>query len=481
MKKIKIIILILIGFVSVLSVSCKKKEKILKVSFPNTFFIYDPHQTSWATDCKINSNIFEPLVKMNQNLIVKPFLAERWYNVSPFEWIFDIRKGVKFFNGRELTAEIIKRNFERIATKELYSPYRQISTKIKSIKVLGKYKISFKLKKECDDFLILLSDIKIIYLQKNLFASIKYKKKQFFGTGPYQFSHREENRLILQRFKSYWRGMPKYEKIIFYFNVKNEMGKYDISEVFTLPQKVNKDYKLITKASNYVYFLILNIQKKPFSDVKIREFISQQIPYDKILESLKITNSFRIRQLIPNWLRYSLKEVKENRKKIACRKVDTPLVFTYRKTNKISEITAKHIYQALKKCFSNLRLEGVDDKEWRERLFYRKTVDLTLFGYSSDTGGVDDILVKFFHTPVEIKGLMNFFGYSNKELDDLINKAEEHREKRIKEKLFRKAHKIALESNVFIPLFIVPEFYIVKKKLKVNGDLDLRDIFDSIK
>ncbi len=481
MKKIKIIILILIGFIFLLWVSCKKKEKILKVAFPNTFFIYDPHQTSWATDCKINSNIFEPLVKVNQNLMIRPFLAERWYNVSPLEWIFDIRKGVKFFNGKELTAEIVKRNFERIATKELYSPYRQISTKIKSIKVLGKYKILLKLKKECDDFLLLLSDIKIIYLQNNLFTSIKYKKKKFFGTGPYHFSSIEGNKVILQSFNSYWRGTPKYEKIIFYFNVKDEIEKYDISEVFTVPQKVNKDYELITKASNYIYFLILNIQKEPFDDIKIREFISKQIPYGKILESLKITNSFRIKQLIPNWLRYSLKEVKENRKKIACRKVKTPLVFTYRKTNKISEIAAKHIYRSLKKCFYNLRLEGVDDKEWRKRLFYTRSIDLTLFGYSSDTGGVDDILVKFFHTPVELKGLLNFFEYSNRELDDLINKAEETKDKRIKEKLFREAHKIALESNVFIPLFIVPEFYIVKKKLLVKKDLDLRDIFDFLK
>ena len=480
MKKSKILIIATIFFTLFLS-DCSFKKDNLKISLPHAMFIFDPHQTSWSADCKINSNIFEPLVKLKQNFEVEPLLAHRWYNSSPLIWIFDIRRGIKFHNGEELTAETIKKNFERISKKNLFSPYYQITEKIKEIKVLGKYKILFKLKKRCDDFLILLSDIKIIYLKKKMFSSVKYKKKLFFGTGPFQFYMVSKDYVVLKRFENYWRGKPKFKEIIFSFDVrnKNKIKNFDIAEVF--PAFQAKDgFKLIIKPSNYVYFLILNVNRKPFADKYYREIISRKIPYDEILNRLNILNSYRIKQLVPPWLRYSLRNINtEDNKRIECKKFEKNIVFIYRKTNKISEISAKLIYKNLKTCFPGLQFIPVNDREWRKRLFFEKSVDITLFGYSSDTGGVDDLLIKFFHSPTEHKGLLNIFEYRNKELDSLIDRAEKANNYQIKDELYRKAHRMALESKVFIPLFIFPEFLMIKKDLKIKKGVDLRDIFDS--
>ncbi len=483
MKK-RFFVLLLIFFIFSL-IGCRKEKKILKISFPNTVFIFDPHQTGWSTDCKVNSNVFETLVKIKQNLEVVPFLAERWYNPSPREWIFDLRKGVKFHNGEELTAEIVKKNFVRISTRELYSPYSNIAKIIDRVKVLSHYKISFLLKKRSDNFLILLSDIKLVYLGNNLFSkSSDNKKRIFLGTGPFYFYEIGKDKVILRRFLKYWKKPSRIEEIQFYFNVTDAANSknYDISEIFTFPKKVDKNFHLLIKPSNYIYFLIFNLRKKPFSDKKLRTLVSRILPYEKILNELKIPNSYRINQLVPPWLRYSLKENEVKNEKSECKKkVLDRIIFIFRKTNKISRITSNVIFKELKKCFPNLVLLPLSDREWRRKLFFLKDLDMTLFGYGSDSAGVDDVLLKFFHSYDGRRGILNLFDYSNKELDKLIEEAEKEENLNLKEEKYRIAHKKALETKYFVPLFIVPNFYLIKNNIKEKGNFDIGDIYGSIK
>ena len=54
----------------------------------------------------IKNNMYEPLVNYDQKGDIHPWLAESWTpNADSSEWTFKIRKGVKFHNGKELTAE----------------------------------------------------------------------------------------------------------------------------------------------------------------------------------------------------------------------------------------------------------------------------------------------------------------------------------------------------------------------------------------
>ncbi len=480
----KVFIFLLIFFIFNLT-SCRKEGNVLKISFPNTMFIFDPHQTGWSTDCKVNSNVFETLVKIKQNLEIVPFLAERWYNPNPREWVFDLRKGVKFPNGEELTAEIVKKNFLRISTRELYSPYSNIAKIIDRVKVLSRYKVSFLLKKRSDNFLILLSDIKLIYLGNNLFSkSSDNKKRIFLGTGPFYFYEIGKDKVILRRFLKYWRRPSHIEEIQFYFNITNAANSknYDISEIFTFPKKVENNFHLLIKPSNYIYFLIFNLRKKPFSDKRLRALVSSLLPYEKILNELKIPNSYRINQLVPPWLRYSLKENEVRSEKGECKKKFLgKIIFVFRKTNEISKITSKVILSELKKCFPNLVLLPLSDREWRQKLFFSKDLDMTLFRYGSDSAGVDDVLIKFFHTYDGGRGILNLFDYSDKELDKLIDEAEKEENLDLKEKKYRIAHKKALETKYFIPLFIVPNFYLVRNSIKEKENVDIGNIYETVR
>ena len=75
----------------------------------------DPHPSTSTITYVVLSLVFQSLVDYDRDLNIRPVLAESW-RVSPNgrEWTFALRKGVKFHNGRELTANDVKFTFERI-------------------------------------------------------------------------------------------------------------------------------------------------------------------------------------------------------------------------------------------------------------------------------------------------------------------------------------------------------------------------------
>ncbi|MEI6616624.1 MAG: ABC transporter substrate-binding protein [Cyanobium sp. ELA507] len=65
----------------------------------------DPHTESNASNTEANELIYESLAEFDpKDLSIKPTLAESWENPDPLTWIFKLRKGTKFHDGKELDA-----------------------------------------------------------------------------------------------------------------------------------------------------------------------------------------------------------------------------------------------------------------------------------------------------------------------------------------------------------------------------------------
>src|SRR5581483_10070030 len=67
-------------------------------------------------------NLYESPVLRLPDGTFKPVLAESWENPDSSTWIFHIRKGVKFHNGNDFTADDIKFTMERITDPNGKSP-----------------------------------------------------------------------------------------------------------------------------------------------------------------------------------------------------------------------------------------------------------------------------------------------------------------------------------------------------------------------
>ena len=74
----------------------------------------DPYNLNETFTLGFMANIYEGLIRRGANLEIEPALAESWEIIAPTRWRFRLRKGVKFHDGRDFTADDVVFSAERV-------------------------------------------------------------------------------------------------------------------------------------------------------------------------------------------------------------------------------------------------------------------------------------------------------------------------------------------------------------------------------
>jgi ABC-type transport system substrate-binding protein len=153
------------------------------------------------------------------NLI--PMLAERWEaSDGGRTWKFHLRKGVKFHNGAELTAEDVRFTFAEIAKEGSANSMAPDFRLIKSMEVEGPYTITLRADKP---FVTmgnrvthgLFASVAYIQSKKHLQAG-EQAERQPVGTGPWKFvEHVRGDRIVYEAVENHWRTTPHFKRLVF--------------------------------------------------------------------------------------------------------------------------------------------------------------------------------------------------------------------------------------------------------------------------
>src|ERR1043166_3968273 len=76
-----------------------------KFAFQGDLKSLDPYSLNEGFTLGVLANVYEGLTKRGKKLEIIPGLAERWEVIEPTRWRFYLRKGVKFQNGEDFTAD----------------------------------------------------------------------------------------------------------------------------------------------------------------------------------------------------------------------------------------------------------------------------------------------------------------------------------------------------------------------------------------
>src|SRR5580693_722576 len=96
-----------------------------KFAFQGDLKSLDPYSLNEGFTLGVLTNVYEGLTKRGKNLEIIPGLAERWEVIEPTRWRFYLRKGVKFQNGEDFTADDVVFSAERS-----FKPASDIKTRI---------------------------------------------------------------------------------------------------------------------------------------------------------------------------------------------------------------------------------------------------------------------------------------------------------------------------------------------------------------
>ena len=145
----------------------------------------DPVRGADNVSANVHLQMFENLVYINAQGRIEPMLAESWERPTPAEWIFHIRKGVKFHSGEECTAEDVKFTLDRALSPIGVAAHALIKG-IESVDVLDRYTVKITLKRPETPFLYALAESWGGIVSKKAVESGLHDTTPI-GTGPFKF------------------------------------------------------------------------------------------------------------------------------------------------------------------------------------------------------------------------------------------------------------------------------------------------------
>ncbi|MEM7424594.1 MAG: ABC transporter substrate-binding protein [Pseudomonadota bacterium] len=114
-------------------------EKTFRWAFQGTLQTLDPHGLFETFTLGFQRNIYEGLVARDANMEMVGALAESWENINPTTWRFKLRKGVKFHDGSDFTAEDVVFSVDRIRSEG--SDMKVVAGLIKEAKVVDDHTV----------------------------------------------------------------------------------------------------------------------------------------------------------------------------------------------------------------------------------------------------------------------------------------------------------------------------------------------------
>jgi peptide/nickel transport system substrate-binding protein len=160
----------------------------------------------------------EFLTFSDPQLRVRPSLATSWKaNKTATVWTFNLRKGVKFHNGQEMTADDVVAAFKLYVgdkNSQALSIFKNVLSADGVIKK-GKYVVQFRLESPTGAFPYLVSNTsyQCIIVPKSVKAE-GWVRSGMIGTGPYKLKNFTEKRQYnLVRHNAYWGGRPALDGV----------------------------------------------------------------------------------------------------------------------------------------------------------------------------------------------------------------------------------------------------------------------------
>lgn len=258
---------------------------------------FDPHVGRQTPAVTVTSHIFDTLVEVDgvTNEVI-PQIAESWEQLSDTDYRFHIRKGIKFHDGSDLTAEDVKFSLERAIASSFIA---YVTDFISAVKIEDPYTVIVTTKEPYGPTLRNLSVpfVAILpkaYTEANPDAILQHP----IGCGPYKFvSWIQSDSCTMEAFEDYYGGVPKTQNLVMKVipeasqrTIALQTGEIDLAyDIPTNDRKIvqgDQNLTLFTAPSLTCTYMSMNTLKKPFDNKLVRQAVSHAIDRQLIVDTV---------------------------------------------------------------------------------------------------------------------------------------------------------------------------------------------------
>ncbi len=323
MRKVALLLVLPLGLIgcgkgnfSERASTANAKSGVFRYPLANKVTTMDPGKVQDGDTIDVIQQVYEGLVGWNEKNEVAPKLAERWdVTDGGRTYVFHLRKGAKFSDGREVTADDFKRCIERNCDPELKSETASTylsdivgvkdvvegKTKtVEGIKAIDPQTLSITIDQPRPYFLGKLTyPCAFVFDLQKLAVSTKEISKQdeMVGTGGFKFSKVDPDLEIdMVANEGYWDGKPPLAEIQrpFMGDASTRLNAYkngdislvqlersDIEGIKADPQ-LKDQIKLFDRPATWYIGLNCNVLP-PLKNPKVRLALAMAIDKDKIV------------------------------------------------------------------------------------------------------------------------------------------------------------------------------------------------------
>lgn len=427
--------------------------------------------------------IYNTLLRMDTDFSLHPELAESWeIGEDGKRIVFQLREGVKFHDGTDFNAEVVKWNLERRLDEKVGSPQRsQLEGVIESIEVIDDHTVAINTVEPFPPLLSLLAERPGFMVSP---AAVEKYGADFgsnpVGTGPFVFKEWVRgSRIVVERNENYWEeGLPYLDRIVLsdiagaVVGIQRLItGELDFIDTLSAQDirhvEGNPEIKLAPVTVGRWYSYQWHWDEEPFNNPKLRQAIAHAIDRERLNEITMSGNARISNSPTPSglwWHTEGLKgyEYDPDRAKALLAEagiepgfkiaLSTPTDSVLRQLNQL-------VHEQLEAVGLDVELETIAQSEWYARVVER-AINFTPMRWTQrpDPDGLLSIL---FHS----EGFANSTGYSNPEVDRLLEEARSTFDQARRKELYDQVHRLLLEDLPYVPVYFAAEYAAMRENV----------------
>ena len=181
----------------------------------------DPNFTATGTHAESLKHVFDTLTVSGSDLQVEPGIAESWRVLDATTWEFRLRRGVKFHDGSELTAEDVVDSVRRMQLLRGPSPTSVYVRRVQEMRIVDSHTIRFVTDGPAptlpNDFVrvFITSARATAGLTPDNSNEAFNSGRATIGTGPYRYvSWTPNTQFTVERFDGHWSDRATWERVV---------------------------------------------------------------------------------------------------------------------------------------------------------------------------------------------------------------------------------------------------------------------------
>ncbi|MGH8619448.1 MAG: ABC transporter substrate-binding protein [Burkholderiales bacterium] len=275
----------------------------------------DPHYHNLTPNNNIAEHIFDTLVTKNAKSQLRPALAESWRAVDELTWEFKLRKGVKFHDGSDFTAQDVVFSLDRTGlVPNSPSPFTIYTKQITEKVIVDPLTIRLK---TATPYPLMPNDMSTVFIVSSRAAKGATTEdfnagKATIGTGPFKFVRfAKGDRIELVQFDGYWGPKPPWDKVTFRLipSDPSRVAALLAGDVRAIENVPTADLARLSKSSDVVVSRTVShrliymhldtardrspfvtdkagkpLEKNPLKDLRVRQALSKAINRQALVE-----------------------------------------------------------------------------------------------------------------------------------------------------------------------------------------------------